>query len=183
MLIQGKRRWLVVLLAGLVLVSIAAKPADEGGQTQAPMGGMVYLDVNRNGALDEGEPGVGNVNLEANCNNETIVEFYSEPRTVDAYGNTFATGTYGPVLTECDWVVTMEVPEGYVATTATEQVAEMLGPDRGSAKVYFGLYKGSTLPSTGMQDDTFLMVAASVFGVIVLIALGLGVVARLRRNK
>jgi len=182
MFAQRERKWLVWVLAGLVLFSVAAKPADVG-ITQAPLGGMVFLDANRNGALDEGELGIGDVNMTANCNNETVVDFYSEPRTVDRYGNTFATGTFGPVLTECDWVVTLEVPEGYVATTETEQVITMLGPDRGSAKVYFGLYKGGTLPHTGMREDAFLPVAAGVLGVMLLVAVGLGLAARAKRRR
>jgi hypothetical protein len=165
------------VLALLLLLSVAARPAFE----QAPMGGMVFLDQNRNGQLDEGEPGIGGVNFTANCNDETIIHFYSEPRTVDQFGNVFATGTYGPVLSPCDWVVTIQVPDGYTATTPTQQVVTMLGPNRGSALVYFGLYGGpASLPDTGMVQDPFLVGAAAFLGVEILGAAVLGLIDRRR---
>lgn len=175
------RQWFPLLLAGLALLSVAAKPADWGPDTGS-IRGAVYLDLNRNGAYDVGEPGVGGVWFTASCGGLTV-HYYSEPRVTDEYGNTYATGTYGPVLSRCDWVVEMQVPEGYMATTPVQQTVSLPGPERGSAFAYFGLYLSTGLPPAGMDGGSFLGTAALFGGGMLGVAVALGLAARRKRLK
>ncbi len=173
------RQWVPLILAVLALLSVAARPADWGPDTGS-IRGAVYLDLNRNGAYDVGEPGVGGVWFAASCGDLTV-HYYSEPRVTDEYGNTFATGTYGPVLSRCDWVVEMQVPEGYMATTPVQQTVSLPGPERGSAFAYFGLYSSTGLPPAGMDGGSFLGTGALFGGGMLGVAVALGLVARRKR--
>jgi hypothetical protein len=178
---KGKvRKWGALLLCVLVLFGIAAKPTQDWPEDWAILHGFVFHDLNANGVRDEGEPGVGGVNFTATCNNETSIDFYSEPRTVQ-FGNTYLTGDFGPVLSGCNWNVAMHVPEGYVPTTDTEIVVSI--PEQGdqATPFYFGLRTGSYLPATGAGMGEGLRVAAGILGLPALIGAALGLFTRKRR--
>lgn len=191
----GKRWCGVLILALLALASIAARPAQDWPPGTAILHGFVFHDLNGDGKRnhpngngvfdpakpDKWEPGFGGVHFTASCGDFSVVG-YSEPRSVDAYGHVFATGDFGPVLTPCDWTVTLHVPEGYVVTTPIQQKA--LIPDAGGTAfpaVLFGL-TGGTLPKTGATAQPFLLGVALVFGSEMLLATVAGYFERRRRS-
>ena len=188
------KAWAVVRLTVLALLTVAAKPAQDWPPGTAILHGFVFHDLNGdgkwnhpngNGAFDPAkpatwEPGFGGVNFTASCGDFAITG-YSEPRTVDAYGNVFATGDFGPVLSPCEWTVTLHVPKGYVATTPVQQKAVI--PDQGGTAfpaVLFGL-AGGHLPKTGAVAQPLLLGAGILFGAEMLIASAAGLLARRRR--
>lgn len=187
-------RWLVMLLVMLALLTVAAQSAQDWPPGTAILHGFVFHDLNGdgkwnhpngNGPFDpqkpeKWEPGFGGVHFTVSCGDFSIL-YYSEPRTVDAAGNIYATGDFGPVLSPCEWTVTMHVPVGYRATTPIQQKAVI--PAAGGTAfpaVLFGLARVG-LPRTGPVAQPVLLGAGIFFGAEMLVAAIAGLLARRRR--
>lgn len=175
-----------ILSGSLVLLLVSfAGGLPQLGDNEGTIRGATFLDNNRNGVMDAGEPGVGGVYFTISAGDYSQ-QYYSEPRTTDDLGHTFATGTYGPVpLPRGVWHVSYQVPSGYVATTPTELDVYVPGSEGNHVGwAYLGLYPGSggtpTLPHTGLPDQPALRVMLALFGVAAVGAVGLGLLARKR---
>jgi hypothetical protein len=120
------------VLAGSKIGSIVIAPGQAGinynfGEvTAVTIAGMVYTDVNGNGLLDTGEPGVANVTL-------TLSGTNNQGQTVTATTTTAANGTYsfskdssGNPLLPGTYQITETTPTGFV------QVAANVGTVNGS---------------------------------------------------
>jgi len=182
----GKRaqRGIILLLCMLSVFSIAAGHAY--GADAGTIRGAVFLDSNRNGKMDAGEKGVGWVYFTVS-NGDYSHTYYSEWRTVDDVGNTYATGTFGPApLARGPWRVRFHVPQGYRATTPVEHVVYVPGTEGGNvAYVYMGLYPttgapgtAGVLPLSGMANHNASMGALALFVMGSVISLGLGFARR-----
>lgn len=80
-------------------------PGAPGGSIR----GLVFLDSNKNGLREVGEPAVRNVYVTVYSSGDWSYEFY-----------TGSDGTYAPVALETSYyAVELKVPAGYVATTPT----------------------------------------------------------------
>lgn len=175
---KASRRWWLVALCLLALLSIGARPAY--GENEGSIRGAAFLDMNRNGVRDPGEKGVGWVyfTISQGGYSET---YFSEWRETDSAGNEYATGTFGPApLKSGTWTVTFNVPEGYAATTPVQQ--NVYVPSKGIGEVYLGLYPGagtvsgaSVLPASGFGHAGLLvaMLAVTTAGGASALALGL----------
>ncbi len=177
---QVVRRWLILLaLALLLTASGGTLNIDPNTGT---LRGAAFLDSNRNGVMDAGEPGVGGVYFTISAGDYSHT-YYTEPRTVDEFGNTYATGTFGPIpLPRGDWHVTLHVPAGYRATTPIEQTIYVPGAEGGHVGwVYFGLTDGRAgLPPAGATLDPLVVGGLVLLGLGGLAALGFGALARKR---
>ena len=176
------QRGIILLLCALSVFSIAAGHAY--GPGEGTIRGAAFVDSNRNGKMDANEKGLGGVYFTVS-NGEYSHTYYSENRTVDEFGNTYATGTYGPApLPNGGWRVKFHIPQGYVATTPAERVVNV--PETGQVTyVYMGLYPtkgvpgaGGILPPSGMADTHALMGALVLFLIGSVFSLGLGIVRR-----
>lgn len=172
------QRGVILLLCVLSVFSIAAKPAY--GPGEGTIRGAAFVDSNRNGKMDANEKGLGGVYFTVS-NGEYSHTYYSENRTVDEFGNTYATGTYGPApLPNGGWRVKFHVPQGYVATTPTERVVNV--PESGQVTyVYMGLYPtggGGILPPSGLENTHALVNALMLFVIGTVFSVGLGVARR-----
>ena len=172
------QRGIILLLCALSVFSIAAKPAY--GPGEGTIRGAAFVDVNRNGKMDANEQGLGGVYFTVS-NGEYSHTYYSENRSVDEFGNTYATGTFGPApLANGGWKVKFYIPQGYVATTPVERVVQV--PESGQVTyVYMGLYptgSGGILPPSGLQNTHALVSALVLFVIGSVFSIGLGVVRR-----
>jgi hypothetical protein len=176
------QRGIILLLCVLSVFSVAAKPAY--GPGEGTIRGAVYVDSNRNGKMDANEKGLGGVYFTVS-NGEYSHTYYSEKRTVDEFGKTYATGTFGPApLPNGGWRVKFYVPQGYVATTPVERVVNV--PESGQvAYVYMGLYPtggvpgaGGVLPLSGVENTRALQGALALFAIGSVLSIGLGVARR-----
>jgi hypothetical protein len=176
-----RKRWLIlVIFSALILSSLGAvaqagTSGATGGDvfldqlssfsTQSPLGipgsirGYVFLDRNQNGVFDVGqEEGLPLVDI--------TVSYGEYQHTYctgggDPNGEVPGPGSYGPTALQGGyWTVTLHVPDGYRATTPTEQGA--LVPAEGGAVtgVNFGLYGSGSIassvcpPELGVVQDT-----------------------------
>jgi len=176
------QRGIILLICIFGILSIAAVHAGYGDD-HGTIRGMVFLDSNRNGKLDAGEKGIGGVYFTISRGDYSHT-YYSENRTVDEAGNTYATGTFGPApLPMGGWRVTFHVPRGYVATTPAEQVVYVPGKAGGHvAYVYMGLYTTTgvprALPVSGLENRHALAGALALFLVGSVFSVGLGIARR-----
>ncbi|MBN1875775.1 MAG: hypothetical protein JXA33_16240 [Anaerolineae bacterium] len=179
------QRGIILLLCVLSVFSIAATHA-EYGPNQGTIRGAAFLDSNRNGKMDANEKGLGWVYFTVS-NGSYSHTYYSEWRTVDEFGNTYATGTFGPAtLEKGGWKVAFHVPQGYVATTSTEHLVYVPGVEGGHvAYVYMGLYPtagvpgtGGVLPLSGLANTCTLKAALALFVIGSVFSIGLGVARR-----
>ena len=177
------QRSIILLVCVLSALSIAATGFAYGGN-EGTIRGAVFLDSNRNGKMDANEKGLGGVYFTVS-NGEYSHTYYSENRTVDEFGNTYATGTYGPApLSNGGWRVKFYVPQGYVATTPTERVVNV--PESGQVTyVYMGLYPtggvpgaGGILPLGGLENTHALTGALVLFAIGSVFSIGLGIARR-----
>ena len=158
---------IIVALCALSMLSVTAVRA-EYGPDEGTIRGAAFVDSNRNGKMDANEKGLGWVYFTIS-NGSYSHTYHSEWQTVDAYGNTYATGTFGPApLAKGGWKVTLHTPEGYVATTPLEQVVYVPGAEGGHvAYVYMGLSKeggwGGVLPASGLANNSMLVGALALF--------------------
>lgn len=176
---------LILLLCVMSVFFIAAKPADYG-PNEGTIRGAAFVDSNRNGKMDANEKGLGWVYFTIS-NGSYSHTYHSEWQTVDAVGNTYATGTFGPTpLARGGWKVRFHVPTGYVATTPTEQVVYVPGKEGGHVGyVYMGFYPkagapgaGGVLPASGLANNAVLVGALALFVIGSVFSAGLGVVRR-----
>ncbi len=173
------RRWLSIVLCLLALLAVAAQ--HPYGENEGTIRGAVFLDRNRNGKMDKGEEGIGWVYFTIS-HGEYSHTYYSEWRTTDEAGNTYATGTFGPApLARGEWTVTFHVPKGYIATTPTVQKVYVPGKEGGHVGyAYLGLYPvrgaGGVLPASGLRRDhtPILQTSLAVLGMGLLVSAGLG---------
>ncbi len=178
------RRWWLLGTAVLLLLSVAAV-LPQSGQDEGTIRGAVFLDTNRNGVMDPDEQGVGGVYFTVSAG-EYSHQYHTETRSRDEAGNTYATGTYGPIpLPRGNWRVTYHVPEGYVATTATQFDVYVPGSEGNNvAWAYLGLVRGrgtrSTLPQAGLLEQPVLQGLLGLFAVAAVGTIGLGLLARKR---
>ncbi len=179
---KNMQRGIILLLCIVSAFSIAAGHAY--GPDQGTIRGAAFVDSNRNGKMDANEKGLGGVYFTVS-NGEYSHTYYSENRTVDEVGNTYATGTFGPApLSNGGWRVKFNVPQGYVATTPAERVVYV--PESGQVTyVYMGLYptrgvpgSGGVLPLSGMQDTHALRGALALFVLGSVFSIGLGITRR-----
>lgn len=178
------QRWMTLVLVLVISLFTAATALAEYGPDEGTIRGAIFLDKNRNGVRDEGEEGLGPVYFTISSGDYSHM-YHSEWQTTDDAGNTYATGTFGPVpLHKGAWKVTLHVPDGYVATTPVEQTVMVPGKEGGHvAEVYMGLYPssgGGFLPRTGLTNQYILIGALGVLGVGILVAIGLGIMSRRR---
>ncbi len=154
----------------------------EYGPNEGTIRGAVFIDSNRNGKMDTNEKGLGWVYFTIS-NGDYSHTYYSEWRTVDEKGNKYATGTFGPApLPKGGWKVKFHIPEGYIATTPTEQVVYVPGKEGGHvAYVYMGLYPkkggvagGGVLPAGGLANNHILTGALTLFALGAVVAVTLG---------
>jgi hypothetical protein len=175
-------RGVILVLVMLSLFSIAAAPAY--GPGEGTIRGAAFVDSNRNGKMDANEKGLGGVYFTVS-NGEYSHTYYSENRTVDEFGHTYATGTFGPApLPYGGWRVRFHVPPGYVATTPVETVVQVPQVEQ-VAYVYMGLYptrgapgSGGLLPPGGMQEAPALWGALALFVLGSVFSTGLGIMRR-----
>jgi len=172
------QRGIILLLCALSVFSIAAGHAY--GPGEGTIRGAAFVDSNRNGKMDANEKGLGGVYFTVS-NGEYSHIYYSENRTVDAFGNTYATGTYGPApLPNGGWRVKFHVPQGYIATTPVERVVHV--PETGQVTyVYMGFYPtrgGGILPPSGLENTHALGGALVLFVIGSVFSIGLGVTRR-----
>jgi hypothetical protein len=113
--------------------------------------GLVFVDENRNGIYDEGEQGFQGVK----------VHFWVEGREVVAPALFSGDdGTYGLVAAEWgDWMVSIDVPDGYVPTSPTAQEFRWEGIDA-FVGVNFGI--AVPLPPTPTPSPTVTATATPV---------------------
>jgi hypothetical protein len=176
------QRSIILLVCVLSALSIAATGFEYGGN-EGTIRGAVFVDSNRNGKMDANEKGLGGVYFTVS-NGEYSHTYYSEARTVDEFGHTYATGTFGPApLPNGGWKVKFFVPQGYVATTSTERVVYV--PEKGQVTyVYMGLYPGAgvsgsgVLPLSGMENTYALKSALALFVLGSVFSIGLGIARR-----
>jgi hypothetical protein len=181
---SGKvQRSIILLVCVLSALSIAATGFAYGGN-EGTIRGAVFLDSNRNGKMDTNEKGLGGVYFTVS-NGDYSHTYYSEQRTVDELGNTYATGTFGPApLPNGGWKVKFFVPQGYVATTPVERVVYV--PEKGQVTyVYMGLYSragasgaAGVLPLSGMENTYALRGALVLFVLGSVFSIGLGIARR-----
>ena len=178
------QRGIILLLCVLSVFAIAAGHAY--GPGQGTIRGAVFIDSNRNGKMDANEKGLGGVYFTIS-NGDYSHTYYSEARTVDEVGNTYATGTFGPApLATGAWRVRFHVPPGYVATTPVERVVQV--PESGGGQVawvYMGLYPragvagaSGVLPLSGMANHDALVGALALFVIGSVFSIGLGIARR-----
>jgi hypothetical protein len=172
------QRSVILLVCVLGALSIAATGFGYGGN-EGTIRGAVFVDNNRNGKMDANEKGLGGVYFTIS-NGEYSHTYYSEARTVDEFGNTYATGTFGPApLPDGGWKVKFYVPQGYAATTPAERVVYV--PEQGQVTyVYMGLYPGASgvLPQSGMENTYVLKGALALFVLGSVFSIGLGIARR-----
>jgi len=177
------QRSIILLVCVLGVLSIAATSVQYGGN-EGTIRGAVFVDSNRNGKMDANEKGLGGVYFTVS-NGEYSHTYYSEQRTVDELGNTYATGTFGPApLPNGGWKVKFHIPQGYAATTQAERVVYV--PESGQVTyVYMGLYPGAgvrgaggVLPLSGMENTQAMQGALALFALGSVISIGLGLARR-----
>jgi len=178
------QRGIILLLCVLSVFAIAAGHAY--GPGEGTIRGAVFVDSNRNGKMDAGEQGLGQIYFTIS-NGEYSHTYYSEWRTVDEVGNTYATGTFGPApLPAGGWRVKFHVPQGYIATTPVERVVYVPESAGGQvAYVYMGLYPTAGVPGTarilplsGLENNHALAGALVLFVIGSVFSIGLGVTRR-----
>ncbi|HQE93223.1 MAG TPA: hypothetical protein PLH19_10255 [Anaerolineae bacterium] len=176
---------ILVALCAFSVFSVTTVRADYG-PNEGTIRGAAFVDSNRNGKMDANEKGLGWVYFTIS-NGDYSHTYFSEWQSVDAYGNTYATGTFGPApLAKGGWKVTFHVPEGYVATTPTEQVVYVPGTEGNHVTyAYMGLYPkkggsagGGILPASGLADNKVLSAALALFALGSVISVALGTARR-----
>ncbi len=176
---------IILLVCVFGVFSIAATYVGYGAN-EGTIRGAVFVDSNRNGKMDANEKGLGGIYFTVS-NGEYSHTYYSEGRTVDEVGNTYATGTFGPApLPNGGWRVKFQVPQGYIATTPVERVVHV--PESAGSQVayvYMGLYPGAgapggggVLPLSGLANNNALVGALVLFVIGSVFSVGLGVARR-----
>lgn len=154
------KRWLTwIVFSALILNSLGAvAQAKPLSKDPGSIRGYVFLDSNRNGVFDPGEKGLPlvDITISANGYQQTYCTGGGDPS-----GDVPGPGSYAPIpLPSGYWTVKVHVPQGYRATTPTEQGA--IVPDEGGAVtgVNFGLYGSGPIVSSvcheslGVVQDT-----------------------------
>ncbi len=180
-----KRRLSVVVLCCLLSLLFASVVRADFGPDHGSIRGIAFLDRNRNGVREEGEEGLGWVYFTVSQGDYSHT-FYSEWRETDSAGNTYATGTYGPVLPTGGWNVQLHVPQGYVATTPVQHTVVVPGDN--IVEYNMGLYPvagvnaGGTasLPRSGFASLSLIHGVLLLLGAGTVVSLGVGLIARRR---
>jgi hypothetical protein len=133
------KHWLIwLILSVLALSSLGAAPRDLAQDSPAgTIRGYVYRDNNRNGVFDKDEEGIPGVYVTIS-HGEYQHSYYTGEG--DPEGDEPGPGSYGPTpLPGGRWTVTLHVPDGYRATSATELGVDV--PHEGAVTgADFGIY-------------------------------------------
>ena len=136
-----RNRWLTFfVLTVLVLCTLGAAQESNGA-----IRGYVFRDTNENGVFDAGEEGIADVSV--------IVSRDDESQTLVTQAGDAGPGSFVASSLEAgDWLVTVAVPEGYIATTPTELAVTV--PEDGPVGVNFGLYGSGPVVYPSESDET-----------------------------
>lgn len=173
-----RNRWLAFfMLAVLVLCSLGAAQESDGA-----IRGYVFRDANENGVFDAGEEGIAEVLV--------TVSREDQSQTLTTQAGDAGPGSFvASPLEAGDWMVTVAIPDGYIATTPTEFPVTV--SEDGPVGVNFGLYGSgpvvypaeseeapeegagaATLPETGTVKASlgqWLALLAALGGFIILV--------------
>lgn len=152
------RRLVFLVLSALVLSTLGAAAQGPSGTIR----GYVFRDANRNGVFDADEEGIPGVYVTIQYGDYQHTYYTGEG---DPNGDVPGPGSYGPTpLQSGIWKVTVHVPDGYQATTATEQFPFV--PEAGAATgVDFGIYGSGPISyaaGTGVAADAAMGGAAGL---------------------
>ncbi len=133
-------------LTGVVNHAISTSFALSTGMVGATIAGTAYNDVNRNAVQNNGEVGTGGWLVFADSNNNSIAD-NGEGRAV-----TDASGNYSIIVGAGTYVVRIQRPVGWVASTSTEEAKTVTVSLNGKATANFG----SVFPSTSATGYKWL---------------------------
>src|SRR3990172_7759090 len=107
-----------VMIAWFSLLGLSGARAQEGDFTR--IYGIVFLDANRNGVQDSGEPGIGPVLL--------IIRSPDPGQPWEASGIANNAGSWDfAALNPSTYTISIEVPPGYINTTPTSISVRVTG--------------------------------------------------------
>jgi hypothetical protein len=158
---------------GTIIAALAALVAPAAAQSEGQIGGIVYIDKNANGIREEGEEGLGDVEV-----------------TFDSGGwsttlNTANNGAFSLDANPATWTVSVKAPAGYEAPKTSVQVS-IENPGDAVTNVEFGLVavkvdeNGEVLPAGGAPISGTAVIGGLVGVMLIGIAL---VVVGQTRNK
>ncbi len=136
-----RNRWLVFAVLSILVLSNVAAANQQGGTIR----GYVFRDSNGNGVFDEGEEGIADVRVTISLGDyeHTYYTGKGDPNPSAAPqlpSPAPGPGSYGPTpLQGGYWKVTLQVPDGYRATTPTE-VFVNVPEGRSATGVNFGVF-------------------------------------------
>lgn len=141
----------------LTLLIAGASPA--AAQSEGQIGGIVYIDKNGNGIREEGEEGLGDVEV-----------------TFDSGGwettlNTANNGAFSLAANPATWTVSVAAPAGYTAPKSSVEVF-IENPGDAVTNVEFGLVPaeegkgGEVLPAGGAPISSVTLIGG-LFGLLV----------------
>jgi len=156
-----------------VVIALAALAATAAAQSEGQIGGIVYIDKNANGIREEGEEGLGDVEV-----------------TFDSGGwnttlNTSSNGAFSLQANPATWTVSVKAPAGYTAPKSNVQVS-IANPGDAVTNIEFALVavkvgeNGEVLPAGGAPISGTAVIGGLVG--VMLIGIVMVVVGQ-RRNK
>jgi hypothetical protein len=136
-----RNRWLAFfVLAVLVLCSLGAAQESNGA-----IRGYVFRDANKNGVFDAGEEGIAEVLVTVSRDDQS--------QTLTTQAGDAGPGSFvASALEAGDWMVTVAVPDGYLATTPAEFSVTVL--EDGPVGVNFGLYGSGPVVYSVESEET-----------------------------
>lgn len=136
-------RKLTALAAALLLVQQATPAAAEDIQQ---ISGRVFLDLNRNGRLDAGEPGVENIQLRI---------YTGGVKPWEAFGYSGAQGEYDfGGLSPAHYHVSVLLPSGLQATSSADVLVDVREEQPPATGVNFGLVSAGTPATPAIPAST-----------------------------
>jgi hypothetical protein len=161
---------------GIVIAALAALVAPAAAQSEGQIGGIVYIDKNANGIREEGEEGLGDVE----------VTFESGGFTTTL--NTANNGAFSLDANPATWTVSVAAPAGYTAPKKSVEVS-IENPGDAVTNIEFALVaveevvldeNGEVLPAGGAPISGTAVIGGLVGVMLIGIAL---VVAGQTRSK
>jgi hypothetical protein len=136
-----RNRWVVFAVLSILVLSNVAAAQQQGGTIR----GYVFRDSNGNGVFDEGEEGLPDVRVTISLGDYEHTYYTGKgdanpAPTPQLPSPAPGPGSYGPTpLQGGYWKVTLQVPDGYRATTPTE-VFVNVPEGRSATGVNFGVF-------------------------------------------